>query len=237
MPEVVLKGPTAPKWVPLVTALGWIKFGRAVDPEEPFQDLCAELGLDELQVTQEMQGAWQTLAEQAGPGAVRGSREGERYERALEIDDLRNCRYFTWRRRNGRVVAQVDRYEDSYEGGWAALNDPNGFDYVDVFVLRDEILRIRPRSGLARTTSQTPLSHESRAYEWLSAELDSHKKRAPGINRTHFIAELKKRFRLNAHRASKVWDRATDCDERRHWRLGGAPRKTPKPKTAKAKNR
>lgn len=226
-------------WVPLICALTWIRYNHAVDIDELLTETQARLGVSEDELRAELQSTWQVLADQGTTARVRirGRPEGDREERELGHDDLRNCRWLSWKAlprgpqsvREAapeadpeRYEVRVGRYEDTFSDQWESLR-AGAIDYVDVVVSRGELLDIHSLTIVgARGYNVSPV-RIARAERWLESQLATlpvkfHTKK-------HFVEQMGNLFDLGPKRAGAVWKNVSQKHEA--WTRPGRPPKTP----------
>lgn len=235
-----VRDPPAAVWAPLTCALTWIRWDHAVDIDELLIETRVQLGVSEDDLRAELRRTWQGLADQGTADLVRirGRPLGEREERELGHDDLRNCRWLSWKPfpRGPTVEAykstaaakstshevRVGRYEDSFLGEWERLR-VGAVDFVDVVVSRKDLLKIHPRPLFRERKLKSANAAAARAEEWLEGQLTI----LPVKSRTknHFVERMQREFDLGPKRASIIWKNVTQRHEA--WRRPGRPPKTP----------
>ncbi len=223
-----IREPPDAVWVPLVSALTWIRFDHAVDIDELLATTCLYLNFSEEELQLEMQETWRGLADHgtAGRLTIRGRREGVREEVELGTDELRNCRWLSWSVGGDTALpantVRVGRYDDSFSGQWDRLG-VGAVDYVDVVVSRRGLLEVHPRPKLGTRKLRSSAAAFHQAERWL--ELQFQTLPVKSRQKSLFLADMKGMFDLSANRAQEVWAQVTRKYEA--WSAPGRPPKTP----------
>ncbi len=227
-------------WVPLVSALTWIRYDHAVDIDELLATTCLYLNLSQEELQLEMQETWRGLADHgtAGQVTIRARREGEREELELGTDELRNCRWLSWSTRAGGAgtvlgasgadrassayTVRVSRYDDSFSEEWERLG-VGAVDYVDLVVSRRGLLEVHPRPKLGTRKLRSSAAAFHQAAGWLELQFETLpvKSRRKAL----FLRDMQTKFDLSANRAQEVWAQGTRKYEA--WAAPGRPPKTP----------
>lgn len=217
--DLPLVVPAEVAWLPLVEALTWIRFSCAVELDELLHTKLVELDLTAEELRMQLEQAWRALADEAGAAdiSIRGRRDGEREERELGIQDLRNCSFLTWSgvgedsrphwdTSNSRYVVRVERYKDDFEGNFARIGDKTGHDYWYVVVSRAGLMVRYPVPGAIDRRIRTVGATLNDAVEWLKCELDLSLTGAQP--KAYFIERMRDRFSISASLATRAWAQA-----------------------------
>jgi hypothetical protein len=187
-----------------------------------------------------LQDTWRALADHGSAGRVtiRGRREGEREERELDRDALRNCRWLAWKstpRRpdfalnpsgvgpaSGPYEVAVRRHEDTFEGEFEGLK-VGAINYVELVVSRHELMDLHPQSKISSRKLKSSLAAVEQAQQWLEEQLATLPSRSR--TRNFFLEQMQIDFGLPSKRAKEAWAQVT----RKHtdWARPGRPRKNP----------
>lgn len=235
-----VREPSSTVWVPIICALTWIRFEHSVDIDELLAGTGSSLGLSEEELKAQLQDTWRALADFGSTGRVtiRGRRDGEREERELDRNDLRNCRWLTWgptpRRpadgpnlsgasgTAGPYDVRVRRYEDTFEDQFEGFR-VNAVNFEDLVVSRHELMNLYPLPTIPARKLRSSVAAFEQALEWLEHQFRTLPRKSH--TRPFFIGRLRTEFGLSLKRAEDVWSQA-----RRKfpdWTGPGCPRKIP----------
>jgi hypothetical protein len=226
--DLEIREPHAEIWVSLTAALSWIEFQRSMELEELLEQIVGQYGLTASALRLRLQESWRKLADEASLGRieVRGRIVGDRLERSLEVDDLRNNRFLAWVVQEGAGLdVRVERHDgtdDIYDGEWERLADSRGFDFHCVAVRRDELLRLWPVPLKSVRRRQGAMSEARRASEYLREQL--HSLAPKSVTKRQMIERVTAGFRVSASQALQVWREVTL--EHPAWTAPGRPRKS-----------
>lgn len=210
-------------WVPLICALTWIRYDHAVDIDELLTETQARLGVSEDELRAELQDTWQALADQGTTGRVRirGRPEGEREERELGHDDLRNCRWLAWKPKprsaemvlnpsdgdcgSGPYDVGVRRYEDTFEGEFEGLS-VSAINYAEPVVSRPELMDFHPQPMVSVRKLKSSVAGFDKALQWLEHQLRTLPRKSH--RRAFFLKQMQTEFGISSNKALEVWSQA-----------------------------
>lgn len=212
MDEVLpyLEPPADLVWVPLIPALGWIRYRHAAELADFLLATSEALGLTEEDSQALLQETWCKLADESSVSDVhvRGYPEGSQREQRLSIDDLRNCRWLSWQRCLGNApVVRVERYGNNFSKQWDRLGDTSGPDFRDIVVGRQDLLRLHPTLRIFEQRHRASTAQSERALAWLEGELDS--RTAASVTKSSLVRQMVDDFGVSRAQALQNWTGAT----------------------------
>lgn len=195
-------------WIALDQALAWICFDEAFSLED-LNDRLRELGLELDEVRARYQAAWVDFAYSASRGAMtlRGRRERarkrEQYVRLLNDDDLFNCRFLDFVLYPDGQTILLSRHDRDFSDVWAGMHNMNGWDFTDVVVRREDLLRFkrkaRPRSIRQKSSRASTLAALEHARASIAGRPSTE------IRRDAVMREMQERYGITRETARANW--------------------------------
>lgn len=207
--ELEIREPPEQSWVSLNAALTWIEFRHSLELEEMLEKLDDGQPMQEHPVRLCLQDAWRRMADDASVGRIeiRGRVIGDRGERALDRDELRNNRFLAWvQQLDNSFDVRVERHEDTYDGAWERLQDPLGSDLHHVVVRRDDLLLLSPVPPRSVRQRQVAAAEARRAGEWLNEQLRIRVSKS--VTKRQLLNELHGLFAVSGSHANHLWREA-----------------------------
>jgi hypothetical protein len=216
-------------WVELISGLSWIRYRHSVDLSTLLGTTRLVMDKSEEEVRAELECAWRELSDVASSGRimVRGRQvhEGEpRFRGQKEVDlgsdDCRGCRYLAWPiDTTGNAAARVERTENSFSGAFSrrALQPACDYDFVDLVVLREQLMDIWPVPKRSMVKRRRIEAGTRKAAMLLSNSLRSHD---PATTpKATLLDPISEQLGLTVRQRSEAWKAATaSCPE---WRSPG----------------
>ena len=225
--KLEIREPPKQTWVSLMAALTWIEFEHSLEVEDLLRTDDGEHGMQQQTLRLRLQDAWHRLAARASIGEIeiRGRVVGDRVERTLDREELRNNRFLAWVAQPDIAidvrVEGHDGTDDEFDGEWERLGDSLGFDFQYLVVRRDELLRLHPVTQKGVRRLRISRAEAERAGEWLKDQLEARVVKS--MTKRELLRELRSRFDISASQAHQLWRQATRSHP--EWSVPGPSRK------------
>jgi hypothetical protein len=225
--KLEVREPPKQTWVSLTAALTWIEYEHSLEVDHLLQMIKGDYKEQKKVLRLRLQEVWQRLADLASIGhiEIRGRVLGDRVERTLNYEELRNNRFLAWVAQPGsNIDVRVERHDgtgDNFDGEWERLSDRRSVDLHEVVVRRDELLRFHPVPRKSVRRLRVSKAEADRAGEWLKDQLEARVVKS--MTKRELLRELRSQFNVSASQAQQLWREAT----RSHpgWSVPGPRRK------------